>query len=99
MTGHGEPRYGAVDSLLDQTTFRAEVGWRLRMLRIWDDLKQYELAARAGVSRNYVSATERGTHGLDVWRLWRLATALDVSLGVLLCQEPLPTTRGGRRRD
>lgn len=73
-----------------EAAFRAEVGWRLRALRAWDGgLSQDELAARAGVTRNFVSAVERGAQGVDAWRLWRLANALGVSLGLLLCQEPL----------
>jgi len=80
--------------LRDEGRFRAEVGWRLRKLRTWnDDLSQDELARLAGVTRNFVSAIERGAQGLDAWRLWRIADALGVSLGVLLCQEPLPLTR------
>ena len=80
--------------LRDEGRFRAEVGWRLRKLRTWnDDLSQDELARLAGVTRNFVSSIERGAQGLDAWRLWRIADALGVSLGVLLCQEPLPLTR------
>jgi DNA-binding XRE family transcriptional regulator len=80
--------------LRDEVKFRAEVGWRLRKLRTWnDDLSQDELARLAGVTRNFVSAIERGAQGLDAWRLWRIADALGVPLGVLLCQEPLPLTR------
>jgi DNA-binding XRE family transcriptional regulator len=80
--------------LRDEVRFRAEVGWRLRKLRTWnDDLSQDELARLAGVTRNFVSAIERGAQGLDAWRLWRIADALGVPLGVLLCQEPLPLTR------
>lgn len=80
--------------LRDEVRFRAEVGWRVRKLRTWnDDLSQDELARLAGVTRNFVSAIERGAQGLDAWRLWRIADALGIPLGVLLCQEPLPLTR------
>jgi pyrroloquinoline quinone (PQQ) biosynthesis protein C len=39
----------------------------------------------------------RGAQGLDASRLWRIADALGVSLGVLLCLEPLPLTRSRTR--
>lgn len=69
-----------------ETAFRREVGRRIRTARIWSNLSQDQLAAKAGVSRNFVSAIERGTHGLDAWKLFRLARALDHDLGWLLDQ-------------
>lgn len=85
--------------LQDETAFRLEVGRRLRTLRDRSDLTQGELAFRAGTSRNFVSAVERGTQRPDAWRLWHLAVALDVRLAVLACQEPLALHRGGARTD
>jgi transcriptional regulator with XRE-family HTH domain len=43
-------------------------------------MSQQQLAAAAGMSRNFVSSIERGAHGVDVLRLLRLAAALDVGL-------------------
>ena len=60
------------------------VGKRIRLLRIVRDLSQDELGNRAGVTRNYVSAVERGAQGLDVIRARRLAVALGVGIGELL---------------
>lgn len=74
-TGH-EP-YG-------EKAFRREVGRRIRAERSLLNLRQEELAERAGVSRNFVSAIERGTQRLDAWRLLHLARALDCELGWLL---------------
>ena len=53
-----------------------------------------QAAERAGVSRNFVSAVERGTQRLDAWRLRHLAIALNCDLGWLLLDErPLPRPR------
>lgn len=64
--------------------YRRLVGKRVRVGRIWLELSQDELAAKAGVSRNFVSAIERGAQGLDAWRLWALAEGLGGTLDWLL---------------
>lgn len=81
-----------------EETFRREVGDRIRAERYVLNLRQEELAERAGVSRNFVSAVERGTQRLDAWRLLHLAYALDCDLGWLLHDErrlPRPRMRAG----
>lgn len=77
-----------------EETFRRDVGSRIRAERSLRNLRQDELAERAGVSRNFVSAVERGTQRLDAWRLRHLAVALNCDLGWLLLDErPLPRPR------
>ena len=70
-----------------EQAFRREVGNRIRAERSLCNLRQDELAVRAGVTRNFVSAVERGTQRLDAWRLLHLARALDCDLGWLLLDE------------
>ena len=50
-------------------TYRRAVGKRIRVWRVLHDRSQDELAAAAGVTRNFVSAIERGAQGLDAVRL------------------------------
>ena len=69
--------------------YRRAVGKRIRVWRVVNDLSQDELAARAGVTRNFVSAIERGAQGLDAVRLRRLAAAMGVGLAELLA-DPEP---------
>ena len=64
--------------------YQRVLGKRIRVLRVVRDLSQEELARTAGVTRNYVSAIERGVQGVDVVRLRRLAAALDVGIAELL---------------
>ena len=72
--------------------FRRDVGSRIRAQRSLRNLRQEELAEQAGVSRNFVSAVERGTQRLDAWRLRHLA--LNCELGWLLLDDrPLPRQR------
>jgi transcriptional regulator with XRE-family HTH domain len=52
--------------------------------RFFNAVSQTELADRAAVSRNFVSAIERGAQGLDVIRLRRLAAAMGMTLAELL---------------
>lgn len=42
------------------------------------------MARAAGVTRNFVSAIERGGQGLDAFRLQLIARALDIELAELL---------------
>jgi transcriptional regulator with XRE-family HTH domain len=64
------------------------LGKRVRILRLTRELTQDELAAAAGMSRSFVSLIEKGTHGVDVVRLLRLAAALDVPLAELIGATP-----------
>jgi transcriptional regulator with XRE-family HTH domain len=64
------------------------VGLRIRVWRVVHDRSQEDLARAAGVTRNFVSAIERGAQGLDAVRLRRLAAAMGVDLAELLA-EPL----------
>jgi transcriptional regulator with XRE-family HTH domain len=73
-----EPRPDTEEAL------RLQVGRRAYVRRIWLDLSQQEVADKAGVTRNFVSAIERGAQGLDAWRLWALADALGGTLDWLL---------------
>jgi transcriptional regulator with XRE-family HTH domain len=80
--------------LYGERRFRRDVGSRIRAQRSLRNLRQEELAEQAGVSRNFVSAVERGTQRLDAWRLRHLAVALDCELGWLLLDDrPLPHPR------
>ena len=75
----------------EDESFRRAVGKRLRVMRAIREMSQDELAEAAGVSRNFISAIERGTQGLDAVRLRRLAVALRVKLADLLAE---PDARG-----
>lgn len=61
---------------VSEQDYRRQIGKRVRLVRIGLDLSQDEVAAKAGVTRNFVSAIERGAQGLDAWRLRLLADAL-----------------------
>jgi len=93
-----------VQSRSTDTAYRRAVGKRIRVWRVMHERSQDELAAEAGVTRNFVSAIERGVQGLDAVRLRRLARAMNISLGDLLADPepadgPMPSgpRRPGRR--
>ena len=67
--------------------YRRLVGKRVRMERVWQDLSQDEVAAKAGVTRNFVSAIERGAQGLDAFRLRNLADALGLRFEDLMAAD------------
>lgn len=72
--------------------YRRQIGKRVRLVRVDLDLSQDDIATKAGVTRNFVSAIERGAQGLDTWRLRRLADALGIGLGWLLGLTEQPTS-------
>ena len=56
------------------------VGSRVRELRRGLGISQEELAARAGLHRNYVGSVERGQRDIGVGAVNQLAAALGISL-------------------
>jgi transcriptional regulator with XRE-family HTH domain len=80
--------------------YRRQIGKRVRLVRIGLDLSQDGVATKAGVTRNFVSAIERGAQGLDAWRLRLLADALGIAPAWLLGLpgEPAPDRPGERGR-
>lgn len=90
-----DPGVGAVAAAVSRPTtsaqeYRQQVGRRARLARVGRDLTQEEVAQHAGVTRNFVSAIERGAQGPDAWRLDKLADALGVSLTRLLGHSDSP---------
>ncbi len=77
---------------MSDVAYRRAVGKRIRVWRVVNERSQDELAAEAGVTRNFVSAIERGAQGLDAVRLRRLAAVMGMTLGELLA-DPDPTGR------
>jgi transcriptional regulator with XRE-family HTH domain len=62
-------------------------------------LSQQDVAEKAGVSRNFASAVERGRQGLDAWRLHLAATAVGVTLDWLLSGPDDQITAPNRNAD
>jgi transcriptional regulator with XRE-family HTH domain len=73
---------------VDVNAWLRALGRRVRILRLTREMTQDDLAVAAGMSRSFVSLIEKGTHGVDVVRLLRLAAALDVPLAELLGATP-----------
>jgi transcriptional regulator with XRE-family HTH domain len=55
-------------------------GRRLRQLRTWQELSQESLAARAGLSRDYIARLEQGRVSPGLLPLWDLADAFGIRL-------------------
>jgi transcriptional regulator with XRE-family HTH domain len=70
-----------------ELNYRKVIGKRVRMERFWQELSQQELADKAGVTRNFVSAIERGVQGLDAYRLRQLADALGLDFSDLMATD------------
>ncbi len=60
------------------------LGRRIRLLRAERDWSQEDLAARAGLHRNYIGHVERGELNMSVVQLTKIAQAFGVSVGVLV---------------
>jgi transcriptional regulator with XRE-family HTH domain len=85
-----------------QRDFKLAVARRLRGARALLDVDQQSLADASGVSRNFVSAMERGAQNLDAYRLSLLAMALGMPLLTLLTgvglDQWIELAQGGSRR-
>ena len=64
--------------------FLAKLGLLIKLHRVRADLSQDQLATRAGMSRAFLGALERGAHSVQILLVRHLATALDVPLPELL---------------
>ena len=63
---------------------RAIFASNLRRRRLSLELSQEDLAARAGLHRNYVGSVERGERNISIDNIEKLATALGVDVPTLL---------------
>ena len=70
-----------------QLTARARFAVNLRSARLAQGLSQEELAARAGLHRNYIGSVERNEKNISIDSMERLATALAVDVVNLLVRE------------
>lgn len=70
----------------DPTPFLRALGKRIRLLRLTREWTQEQLGKAAGMSRSFVSIIEKGAHGIDVVRLWRLAEAFEMPLVELIAE-------------
>ena len=70
-----------------QITARARFAVNLRLARLANGFSQEELAARAGLHRNYIGSLERNEKNVSVDNMERLATALGVDVMDLLSKD------------
>ena len=70
----------------------------LRLIRVFHELKQYELAERLGVSKSHLSEIESGakTPSLDLIERYSAEFSLPVS-SIMFFSEQLPNARHGDR--
>jgi transcriptional regulator with XRE-family HTH domain len=73
------------------------LGRRVRLMRLTREMSQEQLATASGMSRNFVSSIERGAHGVDVVRLFRLAGALKVAIEEIVA-DPEATAKNAAAR-
>ena len=59
---------------------KEKLGLRVKELRELSDLTQEKLAAKAGISRNYISSIENGRYSPSIETLSKIAKALDVTV-------------------
>ncbi len=69
-----------------QITARARFAVNLRTARLANGFSQEELAARAGLHRNYVGSVERNEKNISIDSMERLAIVLGVDVVELLAR-------------
>jgi XRE family transcriptional regulator, regulator of sulfur utilization len=82
---------------LDQLT--VQIARSIRAHRQARGLTVAALASKAGLSKSSLATIETGLGNPSVETLWRLASAMDVTLGAILDHEEPPPTRIIRARD
>lgn len=72
----------------------------LRLIRVFHDLKQFELAEKLGISRSHVSEIEAGSKTPSVELLERYSKTFGIPISsIMLFAEELPSAkRGGKAR-
>lgn len=55
-------------------------GYRIKELRLRQNISQEELAFRCGLSKNYVSDVERGTRNISLKSIEKIAYGLAVNI-------------------
>lgn len=65
------------------------LGQAIRRRRSKEGLSQEALALHAGLDRSYLGGVERGEHNIAVVNLFRLASALNVSVAQLIKEADL----------
>lgn len=65
-------------------TLQKHFGEHLKLLRVKKNVSQEEFAEKAGLDRTYISGLERGLRNPSLVILFRLASALDISITKLL---------------
>jgi transcriptional regulator with XRE-family HTH domain len=73
-------------SFNSQLTARARFAANLRSARLAHGFSQEELAARAGLHRNYIGSVERNEKNISIDSMERLALALGVDVLDLLAR-------------
>ena len=74
-------------SLTPQITARARFAVNLRSARMAHGFSQEELAARAGLHRNYIGSVERNEKNISIDSMERLANVLGLDVVDLLVKE------------
>jgi len=59
------------------------LGQQIRKVRQERKISQEDFAAKAGIDRSYYGAVERGERNVAALNLMRIATALEVEVGML----------------
>lgn len=82
----------------DDREFLRRLGQQIRRARHLNQWSQEELAAKAGMARNFMSQVECGHVAIGIMSLRRLGTALSVPTGVLITRAECaaPTLINGR---
>lgn len=71
-----------------ETAYLQKIAERLRLVRWRAELTQEAVATRAGVTHRYYADLEAGRRNPTLETMLRVADALEVSVGLLLDEEP-----------
>ena len=68
----------------------------LRLLRVFHDLKQFEMAEKLGISKSYISEIEKGTKSPSLDLIERYATEFNIpTSSIMFFAEKIPMAKDG----
>ena len=70
----------------------------LRLIRVFHDLKQFEMAEKIGISKSYISEIEKGTRTPSLEIIERYAATFHIPVSsIMFFAEELPNAKAGEQ--
>ena len=66
--------------MIDMDKIEIRFGYRVKQIRLKQNISQEELAFRCGLSKNYISDVERGTRNISLRSIEKIADGFAINI-------------------